>query len=270
MKIGTALIRHSQASAVLVEAALLTALHNAQIDPRQDAVSGVLLFLSEAFAPLIPAALQTAMHTTSSTNISGALCAGLLNEHGWVMDSPAAAAMVFSGAHMHLAKPDDAHCLMLVGAPHALNTHWLNQGSQLRFGSLTNDVQFWHAGRQRAASDAPLALAFDPFELCGFDNTVPMPEQLDGPPRFGFLFPKIDMVLSDVHALDRQLSQLRNSYPGLPLLGLFDPGAAGHVLPFPNQSGSPQDSAQIRHHISADHNLLVFAHLRTDRRAHHV
>ncbi len=256
MKIATHLLRQSEASLALVEAAVDGALRKAQINPQQDAVSGVLLFLSEDFGALLPAALQTTMRATLCTNINGALSCGLLNEHGWVIDSPAVAVMIMSEIHLHTDTAAHACGFVLASSGHTLNTAWLDRGKQLQVGSVTGSPTLWHAGRPCRASDPPLTLAFDPLQLHYFDNTIPPPSQHHSPPQLALLFPNIDLVLSDHQALDRQLAQLRTHYPGMPLLGLFDPGAAGHVLPLADTA----DGGIPRHHISPHHNLLILAH----------
>ncbi len=256
MKIATHLLRQSEASIAMIEAAVGTALRKAQIDPQQDAVSGVLLFLSEDFDTLLSAALQATMRATLCTNIHGTLSCGLLNEHGWVIDSPAVAIMVFSGVHLHGNPADHACGFVLTSHEHRLNTAWMDRGPQLQVGSVSGNTALWHAGRVCKPDDPPLTMVFDPLQLRYFDNTIPPPGRHPTPPQFGLLFPNIDLVLSDHQALDRQLAQLRRHYPGLPLLGLFDPAAAGHVLPLADTA----DGGVPRHHISPHHNLLILAH----------
>lgn len=103
--------------------------------------SAVLLFLSAEFASDPESAIKAAAKAASCTQIIGCSATGIFTEEDWILDSPAAAAMVFSDtASLTVVKGEsDAPLLLTLTAPNAMNSTWLNKSS-LRFGGISGDA----------------------------------------------------------------------------------------------------------------------------------
>jgi small ligand-binding sensory domain FIST len=158
MKVATGLAVGKQASPELAANAVQAAMLKANIH----APSSVLLFLTSEFAADPQSAIVAAAKAASCTQIIGCSATGIFTEEDWVLDSPAAAAMVFSelnfgqpnggqanGGHPrgHPSGSSDAkhHALPLLlslAAPSAINATWLNaeQLPALRFGGVSGDA----------------------------------------------------------------------------------------------------------------------------------
>ena len=110
--------------------------------------SSVLLFLTSEFAADPQSAIKAAAKAASCTQIIGCSATGIFTEEDWVIDSPAAAAMVFSGlnfSHPHAAITQQQNQLLLtLTAPNAINTTWLNKAGLnhqiARFGGVSGDA----------------------------------------------------------------------------------------------------------------------------------
>jgi small ligand-binding sensory domain FIST len=132
LAIGTA--AKPELAAIAVESAMLKAnIH---------APSSVLLFLTSEFAADPQSAILAAAKAASCTQIIGCSATGIFTEEDWVIDSPAAAAMVFSDMNFSHPKPDEPNdaLLMTLAAPNAINTTWLNQSNEQRFGGVSGDA----------------------------------------------------------------------------------------------------------------------------------
>lgn len=101
--------------------------------------NGVLLFLTEEFAADPQPAIRAAAAASSCLQVMGCSAPGIFTEQDWVLDTPAAAAMVFSGDVTMLPKPEGAGLRMALTAPNALNTVWL-QSPASRFGGVSGDA----------------------------------------------------------------------------------------------------------------------------------
>jgi small ligand-binding sensory domain FIST len=119
--------------------------------------SSVLLFLTSEFASDPQSAIKAAAKAASCTQIIGCSATGIFTEEDWVIDSPAAAAMVFtnlnfSHAHSEMQQENELQenalaqnqFLLTLTAPNAINTTWLN-GTGLnhkyaRFGGVSGDA----------------------------------------------------------------------------------------------------------------------------------
>jgi hypothetical protein len=269
LQAGSCLAHGPVASLALVREAVRGALQRAQ--PAAQDVQGVsclLLFLTEEFIPHITNALQCAMREASCTNVHGCTAPALLTHEGYVMDTPAAACMVICGAALQTLRATDiaAPRLCLIPAASTLNSHWLNADDALRalrLGTAVGDTgnpdnqNIWHAGRLLFDSHEPLELIFNRGKMrycTATDAQSGMLQDLNSlaaslgrAPHFGLLLPGLRQALSIAGALDRQLTEIRQVFPGLPLIGLFNPLSPGHIAP----------RAEGGHAISPENNLLI-------------
>jgi small ligand-binding sensory domain FIST len=150
MKVATGLAIGKQASPELAANAVTAAMAKANIH----APSSVLLFLTSEFAADPQSAIVAAAKAASCTQIIGCSATGIFTEEDWVLDSPAAAAMVFS--ELNFNQPNWNHpnsdaeaashspppLLLSLAAPSAINATWLNasQSPALRFGGVSGDA----------------------------------------------------------------------------------------------------------------------------------
>ncbi|MEW9897334.1 FIST N-terminal domain-containing protein [Chitinivorax sp. PXF-14] len=106
-----------------------------------DRVGCVLLFLSQEFAADIRPTLTAAARAVGSTQILGCTALGLASDEDWVLDGPAAAALVLAEGHGFAltgrAGPDDL--LLTLAAPNAINSTWLAAPGR-RFGGVAGDA----------------------------------------------------------------------------------------------------------------------------------
>lgn len=103
--------------------------------------NSVLLFLTPEFAKDPQPALLAASRASSCTRIIGCTAAGIFTEQDWVLDTPAAAAMVFGGG-VSLAparRPQADDLILSLAAPNALNSDWIGEPGR-RFGGVSGDA----------------------------------------------------------------------------------------------------------------------------------
>ena len=112
MTVATALVSGNDPLPQLAEEAV----HNALAKAGLTHANGVLLFLTPEFTRHAQAAVTAAARAARSTQVAGGIAAGVLSESGWLLDRPAAAAMVF-GNGLSLGHPDagDAPLLSYLG-----------------------------------------------------------------------------------------------------------------------------------------------------------
>lgn len=103
--------------------------------------SAVLLFLSVEFAADPEPAIKAAAKAASCTQIIGCSATGIFTEEDWILDSPAAAAMVFSDTTTLTVIKDQnvTSPILTLAAPNAMNSTWLNKPG-LRFGGISGDA----------------------------------------------------------------------------------------------------------------------------------
>ncbi|MEO8135036.1 MAG: FIST C-terminal domain-containing protein [Betaproteobacteria bacterium] len=126
---------------------------------RQDAVraGSVLLFLTGHFARDPIPAIHAAARAAQTTQIAGCTAVGVLTDEDWVIDTPAAAALVFAhetdlmGPLPALgARVDD--WLLALAAPNSASRDWLTMPGR-RVGALSGDgtgrgpFPVWSAGK---------------------------------------------------------------------------------------------------------------------------
>lgn len=150
MKVATGMAMGSEASADLAAVAVTEAMQLAGIE----IASSVLLFLTSEFASDPMPALRAAAKAASCTQVMGCSASGIFTEQDWVLDAPAAAAMVF-GSGVSLQTPsshDVSQWLLALAAPNAINTLWMATPGQ-RFGGISGDAtgqgpfSVWQSGR---------------------------------------------------------------------------------------------------------------------------
>jgi small ligand-binding sensory domain FIST len=140
--IATALACADRADPELAAEAVRTALGRAGADIAR----GVLLFLSTDFVHQAHAAVLAASRAGRCLQVTGCTAPGVFTEEDWVLDRPAACAMVFAGGCGPAAHPEDGAPLLTLATPNAAGTGWLEGGGP-RYGLLSTDNSAHGAGR---------------------------------------------------------------------------------------------------------------------------
>jgi small ligand-binding sensory domain FIST len=151
IRVATGLGRGPRAQPELAATAVARALARARIKGARS----VILFLTHHFADDPKPALRAAARAAGCTQITGCTAAGLLTEEEWVLDAPAAAAMVFSGSTFldHVQK-DEEDVVLSLAAPGDLSADWLDADYR-RVGAVAGDIlgrgpfRVWTAGQIR-------------------------------------------------------------------------------------------------------------------------
>jgi len=137
MKVATSIAFGNQAAPELAAQAVSQAMHKAGIS----VANSVLLLLTSEFASHPQAAIKAAAKAANCTQVMGCSASGIFTEDDWILDAPAAAAMVF-GDEISLQLPINNHQqqpLFTLSAPNAINSTWLNDGN-LRYGGVSGDA----------------------------------------------------------------------------------------------------------------------------------
>jgi len=167
MSVATGLAQGRYAEPVLAARAVETAMELAGLAHP----SAVLLFLTSDFAADPQAAVTAAARAANCLQVSGCTAAGVFTEEDWVLDAPAAVAMVFGdGIALHATSHSNSHpahtsdpTLTFV-APNALDMHWLSAGG-LRIGGVSGDAtgqgpySVWMGGRVQNNARCELGLS---------------------------------------------------------------------------------------------------------------
>jgi small ligand-binding sensory domain FIST len=136
VNVATALAKGRSASAELAREAVEQALGKAGME----IASSVLLFLTPEFARDPHPALLAASRAASCTGIFGCTAPGVFTEDDWVLDGPAAAAMVLAGglrlSPIHEPSPEP---ILSLATPMAATADWL-AGQPRRFGAMAGDA----------------------------------------------------------------------------------------------------------------------------------
>lgn len=151
--IATALASATKPEAELAAAVVKEALFRAGTDIAR----GVLLFLTTDFMHQAHAAVVAASRAANCLQVTGCTASGILTDEDWVLDRPAACAMVF-GSGFGLGAPRGADTpLLTLAAPSAATDNRLS-GDARRYGLLSTDNSAHGAGRiwchGKMASDA--------------------------------------------------------------------------------------------------------------------
>jgi small ligand-binding sensory domain FIST len=137
MTTATALATGRTASEDLVREAVTSAMAKAEISH----ANSVLLFLTPEFARDPQPALRAASKAASCMQVIGCSAAGIFTEEDWVLDTPAAAAMVFGGgvSLVPATHPEGNELILALAAPNALNSTWIKAAGH-RFGGVSGDA----------------------------------------------------------------------------------------------------------------------------------
>lgn len=147
MPVATALVAANDPLPQLAEKAVALAMEKAGLHQCR----GVLLYLSEHFRRDPQPALIAAAKAGRCLQVAGALAEGVFTEAGWVMDRPAAAALVLGGEFGLGPAADDQSPLLSFGAGNGVAGYSLMRP---RFGFLQAQTGHWHHGR---ANPQPLS-----------------------------------------------------------------------------------------------------------------
>lgn len=137
MKVATSLVLGSKPSPALVAEAVSIAMLKVDIT----VASSVILLLTSEFADDPQPAISAAAKAANCTQVFGCSATGIFTDEDWVLDSPAAAVMVFGGnVSIQPAKHQQANqSLLTISAPNAINSTWLNDGNA-RYGGISGDA----------------------------------------------------------------------------------------------------------------------------------
>lgn len=150
MRVASGFASAPQASRELAEQAVSSALAAAGLDQ----ANHVLLLLSREFSRHAAEAVRAAARTAGCLQVSGCTVSGLLTEAGWLLDQPAAAALVIGD----LPPPSMAAAMPLIsfcGRP-TLPVDW--HADAARVGMLEPDALTWAHGRLTANACAETVL----------------------------------------------------------------------------------------------------------------
>ncbi len=137
MKVATSIVIGNQATPDLAARAVAQAMKKADLT----IANSVLLLLTSEFASAPQAAIRAAAKTANCIKIMGCSATGIFTEDDWVIDAPAAAAMVFGDdVSLQLPAPNQPNePIFTLSAPNAINSTWLNNGN-MRFGGISGDA----------------------------------------------------------------------------------------------------------------------------------
>lgn len=141
-RIGTAIFSADKADPELAADVVRAALARAGVDIARS----VLLFLSTDFVHQAHAAVLAASRAGRCLQVAGCTAPGVFTEEDWVLDRPAACAMVFGGECGLAAHADADAPLFSLAAPNAVTRSWLAGGGR-RYGLLSTDNSAHGAGR---------------------------------------------------------------------------------------------------------------------------
>ncbi len=159
MKVATTLRKARKTSPEVAALAVQEAMAKAGLE-----VAGtVLLFLTSNFARDPEPAIVAAASAANCMQVLGCTALGVFTEEDWILDAPAAAAMVIGGDDCAIPALDDADAWRLtLAAPSAIDTAWL-RAPEGRFGGISGDAtgkgpyKVW--GGSRLAPDGRVELA---------------------------------------------------------------------------------------------------------------
>lgn len=140
--IGTAIFSADKADPELAADVVRTALARAGVGIARS----VLLFLSTDFVHQAHAAVLAASRAAHCLQVAGCTAPGVFTEEDWVLDRPAACAMVFGGDCGLAAHPEAGAPLLSLATPTTAVRSWLAGGGQ-RYGLLSTDNSAHGAGR---------------------------------------------------------------------------------------------------------------------------
>lgn len=217
MSVGTGLAAGREPYASLARAAVTQAMQRAGLQMAQ----GVLLFLTSEFARDPMPSLREAARAARCTQIMGCSVPGVFTEQDWVVDSPAAAAMVFGDvvSMRTVAVPTAADLLLALAAPNAINIGWLSAPG-VRFGGVSGDAtgqgpfSVWQYGRGSPGGHCE-ALLTGVRGVIGASHGVRVltpPKPVTGAQGYDLIFlggkPALDTLLQGFHAREEPQAAL--------------------------------------------------------------
>lgn len=105
----------------------------------------VLLFLTSDFARHAREAVAAASRAARCLQVAGCTAAGVFTEEDWVLDRPAACALVLADGAA-LGNPVPADSVLSFALPQTASAAWIG-GAQRRFGLISSDTSGHEAGR---------------------------------------------------------------------------------------------------------------------------
>ena len=137
MSVATGLAIGKEPSPALARDAVLQAMRGADLQ----VANSVLLFLTSEFARDPIPALRAASAAASCLDVMGCSALGIFTEQNWVVDAPAAAAMVFGGDArlMPATYAAEDQSILALAAPNGINITWLAKPGH-RFGGVSGDA----------------------------------------------------------------------------------------------------------------------------------
>ena len=159
MKVASSLVSGLYPAPELAADAVRNALQGAGLQ-RADSV---LLFLTRDYVRHAQPAIVAAARAAGTLQVSGCTAFGLLNERGWLLDQPGAAALVF--AHQAPAADDtQREPLLSFSGQHTLPYAW--QAMPERAGLLDAEAVTWSHGRTAEQPGAEIRLSGLRTRLC--------------------------------------------------------------------------------------------------------
>ena len=110
-----------------------------------DIARSVLLFLTSDFARHAREAVAAASRAARCLQVAGCTGAGVFTEQDWVLDRPAACALVLA-TDTALAGPGDGEALLSLALPETAVADWISSPPR-RFGLISSDTSGHEAGR---------------------------------------------------------------------------------------------------------------------------
>ena len=150
MKAATGHAAGPQPNPELAEAAVRMALERAGLTGAEH----VLLLLSREFAHHPGPAILAAARTAGCLQVTGCTASGVFTEQGWLIDQPAAVALVLTGSPAKL--PDDEAPILSFTGQIALPLDWRTGAP--RVGLLDAEAATWSHGRMNADGRAEFRL----------------------------------------------------------------------------------------------------------------
>jgi len=137
MNVGTGLAKSHQADAQIVVEAVKLAIEKTSLSR----INAVLIYLTPEMLPHLPVALKRVASLIQCTQIMGCIATGVFTEEDWVIDCPAAAAMVFGGEiKINLAnKPLEQTSIFTLLSPNGLFYRPFEQ-TAIHYGGIAGDV----------------------------------------------------------------------------------------------------------------------------------
>lgn len=159
MSCATALVHAPRAVPELAAAAVEEACRGAGLSrPAQ-----VLLYLTPHLAACAGEAIKAAARVSQCLQVTGGIAPGIFTEREWVLDAPAAAALVLDEHYLTPSGANHASCTLLLAAPEVFPAHAMAPDGPC-FGALLGephapaDYSVWSAGRIQKDQKASLPL----------------------------------------------------------------------------------------------------------------